>query len=90
MMHGAYYTRKSDGAVVNMLFNEVSGWWTIHTGGGGSYNNPIATSWATGPWVSLTESHALAIQRDLDKVKTGSATATGASANAVKVEGKDG
>ena len=71
-MKGAYYKRASDGATVYMLFNEASGWWTIHTGGSGSYNNAISVSWATNAWASISESHALSIQRALDAVKVSS------------------
>ena len=80
-LKGATYPRKSDGATVCMLFNEGSGFWVLHTGGGGGYNNPIAQMWETGSWPSLTESHALAIQRSLDAVKAGSASASAVAVN---------
>lgn len=67
-MHGCWYTRASDGEIVYMIFNEGSGWWVIHTGGGGTYNNPLAQAWHTDQWVPVTESHAHAMQRALDAV----------------------
>lgn len=67
--HGAYYKRASDGATVYMLFNENSGFYSEYIGGGGSYNNPIAQHWGTGSYVSITESHASAIKRDLNAVQ---------------------
>lgn len=68
-LHGAAYPRKSDGATVYMLFNEVSGFYSEHTGVGGDYNNPIAVNWNTGTWPTITESHAGALKRSLDAVR---------------------
>lgn len=68
-MKGAHYTRSSDGARVNILFNEVSGFWSEHTGGSGDYNPEIAENWNTGSWPKLTEAHVNALKRNLDAVR---------------------
>lgn len=69
-MKGLRYTRASDKREVYMIFNEVSGFYSEHTtGGGGPYNNPLATHWRTGSWPTITENHAAALKRNLDKVR---------------------
>lgn len=67
-MKGATYTRK-DGTAVCILFNEVSGFYSEHTGAGGTYNNPLAQAWETGSWPTISESHARALKASLDLVK---------------------
>ena len=68
-MKGAFYTRASDGATVNLLFNEVSGFYSEHVGGSGSYNNALAKNWETNSWPSITESHARVLKGNLDATR---------------------
>ena len=68
-MKGAVYERASDGASVYLLFNEVSGEWSEHTGVPGSYNNAIAAAWQTGSWPTITESHAKVLKNALNTVQ---------------------
>lgn len=68
-LKGASYKRAEDGETVFILFNEVSGFYSEHSGVGGDYNNPLAQNWDTGSWPGITESHASALKRNLDKVR---------------------
>jgi len=68
-MKGAAYVRGSDGVTMYILFNEASGQWVEHEGGGGDYNNPIAQNWETGSWPTLTESHARVLKTSLTAVQ---------------------
>lgn len=67
-LKGCWYTRTSDKAHVNLHFNEASGFYYEFTSGGGKYNDDIAKAWETNFWPEITESHAGAIKRALDKV----------------------
>lgn len=69
-MKGAAYVRAKDNATVFLLFNEISGFWSEHTGVGGDYNNSIARTWDTGSWPTITESHANVLKQNLNKVRT--------------------
>ena len=68
-MKGAVYVRSSDKKNVFLLFNEISGFYVEHSGVDGSYNNPIAQSWETNAWPTITERHAVVIKRSLDAVR---------------------
>lgn len=69
----------NSGAVQYILFNEVSGFYTEHSGVDGAYNNSIARNWDTGSWPQITEAHARVLRRSLDAVRrtelTGSVSA---------------
>lgn len=67
IMRGATYTRASDNVKVRLLFNETSGWYSEVSQIEGDYVNSIANNWETNSWPDITESHANAIKRDLDK-----------------------
>lgn len=74
---GFTYTRKSDGAIVYLILNTVSGFYQEYTAGRrgktlpGKYNNPVAAALGTGDYAPISESHANAIKRSADQVRTG-------------------
>lgn len=73
---GFYYARESDKAIVYLIANTGSGFWSEYTDGSpnrsipGSYNNEVAATFGTGSFAHITEGHATAIKRDCDKVRT--------------------
>lgn len=69
MIRGLQYVRESDGHTIRLTFDSVSGWWSEYDGAGGDYTNDIAKFWDTGSWPMLTEWHAAAIKRDLDRTR---------------------
>lgn len=69
IMKGATYAK--NGTRYYILFNEVSGFYSEHSGTGGAYNSAIATAWKTGTWIEITPDHARVLKQNLDKVRTG-------------------
>lgn len=83
---GLVYDRKNtDGttSVVYLIFNAGSGWYHEFSAGpkrgatGGEYINPFAGALDTPPWAKVTESHANAIKRGLERVLSPNTTIAG-------------
>lgn len=68
-MKGATYVK--NGVRYYLLFNEVSGFYSEHSGVGGAYNSTLAAPWKTGNWPEITADHARVLKENLDKVRTG-------------------
>lgn len=72
---GVYYPSTPANTWKYMQFNTDSGWYSEFGNGAGNgttdaaYNNALATALGTGSWAKITESHANAIKRDLDKLQ---------------------
>jgi len=70
IMKGATYVSAS-GTRYYILFNEVSGFYSEHSGVSGAYNSAIAGPWKTGNWPEITWKHADTLKENLDKVRGG-------------------
>lgn len=69
-MKGARYTN-SGGQVVQVLFNDVSGFYSEYAGNNPASNSEIAQAWKTDNWVELTASVAGAIKASCQAVRSG-------------------